>query len=86
MGSDVSRILSHGMTVADLIEALADFDSYAKCHMAVDEAWHDAERWTRMSMLNAARVGWFSSDRSIREYCDKIWHADALTESRIDQR
>jgi starch phosphorylase len=52
---------------------LADYQSYVDCQQQVSDAWHDAERWTRMSILNAARVGRFSSDRSIREYCNDIW-------------
>jgi starch phosphorylase len=44
----------------------------------VEEAFADVDRWTRMSMLNTARVGWFSSDRSIREYCEKIWDVTPL--------
>jgi starch phosphorylase len=47
------------------------------CQDEVSEAWHDVDRWTRMSILNSARGGKFSSDRSIREYCDEIWHVPA---------
>ena len=51
----------------------ADFQSYLDCQTAVDEAYLDVEHWTRMSVLNTARSGKFSSDRSIREYCEDIW-------------
>jgi starch phosphorylase len=51
----------------------ADCASYFACQQEVSKAFQDEEKWTRMSILNTARMGWFSSDRSIREYCDDIW-------------
>jgi starch phosphorylase len=54
---------------------LADFADYMACHIRVDDAWRDTERWTRSSILNVARVGRFSSDRAVREYCDRVWLA-----------
>jgi len=51
----------------------ADFQSYLDCQDRVDLAYKDTGRWTRMSILNVARIGKFSSDRAIREYCEKIW-------------
>ena len=53
---------------------LADYQSYVDCQAQVDAAYHDKEQWSRMSILNTARSGLFSSDRTIREYCDDIWH------------
>ncbi|MGO9079081.1 MAG: glycogen/starch/alpha-glucan phosphorylase [Streptosporangiaceae bacterium] len=56
---------------------LADYRSYIDCHdKAVGPAWADEDRWTRMSILNTARSGFFSSDRTVRDYCRDIWHAE----------
>jgi starch phosphorylase len=58
--------------------AFADYEAYIKCQEQVSEAYKDREKWTRMSILNTARMGKFSSDRAIREYCEKIWNAKAV--------
>jgi starch phosphorylase len=54
---------------------LADFASYVQAQARVESAYRDRARWTQMSILNVARSGKFSSDRSIREYCQDIWRA-----------
>ena len=58
---------------------LADYRSYLDCHdQAIGPAWADQERWTRMSILNTARSGFFSSDRTVRDYCRDIWHTQPV--------
>jgi len=58
---------------------LADYRSYIDCHdRAVGPAWADEDRWTRMSILNTARSGFFSSDRTVRGYCRDIWHIEPV--------
>ncbi len=52
---------------------LADYQSYVDCYDKAVEAYRDQEQWTRMSILNVARCGFFSSDRTIRQYCEDIW-------------
>jgi starch phosphorylase len=51
----------------------ADYRAYVDCQRRVDAAFRDREQWTRMSVLNTARMGYFSSDRAIREYATEIW-------------
>ena len=64
----VAALLDH-----DAFMLLADFGSYLDCQTQVGRAYEDTRLWTRMSILNVARSGLFSSDRTIREYADEIW-------------
>jgi starch phosphorylase len=60
---------------------LADFQAYVECQDKVSHAYRDREKWTTMSILNGIRMGKFSSDRTIREYCKEIWDVQPV---RID--
>ena len=57
---------------------LADYRSYIECHERVDKAFRNKDAWTKAAILNTARVGKFSSDRTISEYAKEIWHLDPL--------
>jgi starch phosphorylase len=75
---ELFRPLIDGLLYQDPYLLLADFQSYIDCQNKVSEAYGDTDRWTRMSILNTARSGKFSSDRTIREYCSDIWHAKSV--------
>jgi starch phosphorylase len=64
----------HDLTERDPFLVLADFRAYVDCQARIDAAWLHQRSWTRSSILNVARAGRFSSDRSIREYATKIWN------------
>ncbi len=57
---------------------LADYRSYAECQARVDAVYRDQSKWAEMAILNTARVGKFSSDRTIREYAEQIWNLPAV--------
>ncbi len=60
----------------------ADFASYLDCQEVVESAYRDREGWTRMSILNVSRMGKFSSDRTIAEYCRDIWDVEPVAENK----
>jgi starch phosphorylase len=70
---DLFQPLVNSILGCDPFMLLADFASYVECQDRVGVAYQDAEEWTRKSILNTARIGYFSSDRAIREYCEQIW-------------
>ena len=76
--TEVFRPLVDNLTYDDPFLVLADYASYVECQDRVSAAWQDRDAWSRMSILNAARSGKFSSDRAIAEYCDDIWGVDAV--------
>jgi starch phosphorylase len=71
--TDLFRPLIDNLLYHDPYLLFADFQSYVECQERVAHAYGDVEQWTRMSILNSARSGKFSSDRTIREYCSDIW-------------
>ena len=75
---EVFQPLVDNLTQHDPFLVLADFADYVACQGRVDAAWKDPEHWTRLSILNTAGSGKFSSDRAIREYCERIWNVGPL--------
>ena len=71
---DLFQPLLHSLLEHDDYMLLADYQAYIDAQAHVSDAWGDRRDWTRMSILNCARVGRFSSDRSIRDYCRHIWN------------
>lgn len=75
--TELFRPITDSLLYHDPYMLLADYQLYVACQDYVDSIWADQKIWNRMSVLNVARMGKFSSDRSIRDYCDKIWKVKA---------
>jgi glycogen phosphorylase len=75
---DLFRPLTDSLIQHDPYLLLADYPAYVEAQNRADAAFRDVPDWMRMSILNAARMGYFSSDRAIREYCERIWRVKAV--------
>lgn len=75
--SDVAQ--AHG----DYYQLMADFRSYVEAQNKADEYYRDTAKWRRAALINIANMGYFSSDRSIQQYADKIWHIKPLSETEL---
>jgi len=84
--AELFRTLVDNLLHHDPFLALADFDAYSACQREVGRAWQDPAHWTRMSILNTARSGKFSSDRSIRDYARDIWRAEPVAIHLLEQQ
>src|SRR5262245_21287125 len=80
--TEVFRPLIDNLRYDDPFLVLADYARYVECQGRVSATWRDPAAWTRMSILNTARSGKFSSDRAITEYCDDIWNVLPVTVAR----
>jgi len=76
--TDLFRPLTDNLKHQDPFMVLADYQSYVDRQAEVDHAYRDPAHWDHMSILNLARMGKFSSDRSIRDYCRDIWKVEPL--------
>ena len=66
--------IAHALRYLDHYMVSADFDAYYEAQRGIDARWQVMPAWTRASILNVARMAWFSSDRTIREYAEEIWN------------
>ena len=76
--TEIFKPLMESLLYHDPYFLLADYQSYVDTQEQVSNAYRNQDEWTRMSILNTARLGKFSSDRSIKDYCDDIWKVNPV--------
>jgi len=75
---DLFQPLLNNLRHQDPFRVLADIGDYRRAQNAVDQAWMEPERWRRMSVLNTSRSGFFSSDRAIADYAERLWNLQSV--------
>ncbi len=75
---ELFKPLLNSLTGHDPFFVMADFENYLNKQDVVSECWNNKKSWNKMALLNTARSGYFSSDRSIREYCQSIWKVSPM--------
>jgi starch phosphorylase len=78
--------IAHALRYLDHYMVSADFDAYFDTQRSIDARWQVVPAWTRASILNVARMPWFSSDRTIREYAEDIWNVPVRSTSPRNQQ
>jgi starch phosphorylase len=77
--------IAHALRYLDHYMVSADFDSYYEAQRGIDARWQVMPAWTRASILNVARMAWFSSDRTIREYAEEVWNVPVRPTPLVSQ-
>jgi glycogen phosphorylase len=78
--------IGHALRYLDHYMVAADFDSYYEAQRGIDARWQVVPAWTRASILNVARMPWFSSDRTIREYAEEIWNVPVRAAATVSEQ
>ena len=83
---ELFKPLTDSLKQHDPFMLCADYQSYIDCQTEVDRAYRDKHHWSHMSILNVARIGKFSSDRSIRDYCRDIWKVEPMQMAKTKEK